>query len=169
MKMPNLPSRYQAGTSNRSSDGHAAANGPAATALSTVFRMACAFGCSANGGSGWASDADGNEEERYGEEGGTTETDNGLMALDGNGAKGTDFALSRRISTRPTGVSGWQSGQLRQLQILPSMSHRSSQLCPSRQRNTWPLMSRQFRSIPAIAFMSSSVSGSVTAACRFAR
>jgi len=57
----------------------------------------------------------------------------------------------------------------RQSTIRPSMSHRSSQPCPSRHRNTWPLMSRQLRSIPSIAFMSSSVSGSATAARRFAR
>ena len=42
-KMPNLPSRYHAGASWRSSEGQSAANGPAATAVSTVFRMACAF------------------------------------------------------------------------------------------------------------------------------
>ncbi len=101
MKMPNFPSRYQAGTSNRSSDGHAAANGPAATAWSTVSRMACAFGSSANGGSGWANDPTArrsNATARRGDNG------NGLTALDGNGkgngAKGTDDALSRRIDGR---------------------------------------------------------------------
>ena len=87
MKMPNLPSRYQAGTSNRSSDGHAAANGPAATASSTVFRMACAFGSSALKGRGsWADELAATR--RSGTARREGRRNNGLMALDGHGAKG---------------------------------------------------------------------------------
>ena len=53
--------------------------------------------------------------------------------------------------------------------ISPSISHRSSHVCPSFHKKTCPLIRRQFLSIWAIAAISSSVSGSVTAARRFAR
>ena len=52
--------------------------------------------------------------------------------------------------------------------MVPSRSHRSSQRWPAFQRNTWPLISRQSRSMPAIAAMSASSSGSPTAARRLA-
>jgi hypothetical protein len=53
--------------------------------------------------------------------------------------------------------------------IRPSGSQRSSHDCPSRQRNTWPLMSRHPRSMPASAVMSSALSVGATAARRFER
>ncbi len=43
--------------------------------------------------------------------------------------------------------------------ISPLGSHRSSQVWPSFHRKTWPLISRQFRSIAAISRISCSVSG----------
>ena len=53
--------------------------------------------------------------------------------------------------------------------ILPSTSHKSSHDCSSRQRKTCPLIRRQSRSMRAMAAMSSSPSGGITAARRFAR
>ena len=45
MKMPNLPSSYQAGTVKCSSDFQFGANGPFATAVSTRFRIAAVGVC----------------------------------------------------------------------------------------------------------------------------
>ncbi len=53
--------------------------------------------------------------------------------------------------------------------ISPVGSQRSSQFWPSFHRNTCPLISRQFRSIAAIALMSCSVSGASVTALRASR
>src|ERR1700722_6203659 len=53
--------------------------------------------------------------------------------------------------------------------ISPFRSQRASQVWPSFQRNTWPLIKRQLRSTAAIERISSSVSGSDTTASRLAR
>src|SRR5271165_6757637 len=53
--------------------------------------------------------------------------------------------------------------------ISPVGSQRSSQLWPSFHRNTWPLISRQFRSIAAISRMSCSDSGVSVTALRLAK
>lgn len=48
--------------------------------------------------------------------------------------------------------------------IWPSVSQRASQVWASFHRKTWPLISRLFLSMPAMAAISSSVSGSATTA-----
>ena len=52
--------------------------------------------------------------------------------------------------------------------MVPSRSQRSSHRWPAFHRKTWPLISRQLRSMAAIAAMSASVSGSPAAASRLA-
>src|SRR5664279_1517090 len=50
--------------------------------------------------------------------------------------------------------------------ISPFMSQRSCHDCPSFHRNTWPLISRQLRSMVPMASISSSVNGSLTTPSR---
>ena len=53
--------------------------------------------------------------------------------------------------------------------ISPFISQRSSHDWPSFHRNTWPLISRQFRSMAPMASISSSVNGSLTTPSRLLR
>jgi len=63
----------------------------------------------------------------------------------------------------------WPHDELHGGVISPPGSHRSSQPWPSFHRKTCPLMRRQFLSMPAISFISASVSGSLTVHRRFER
>src|SRR5579884_1171971 len=75
--------------------------------------------------------------------------------------------LGDRNFAQNSGAVAWQIGA-GHCAISPFRSHRSSQLWLSFQRNTCPLIRRQFLSMAAIARISSSVSGAETVACRLA-
>src|SRR5215471_9143279 len=74
------------------------------------------------------------------------------------------FAVAGRGHGNFLQLDGAVAGQVRASHCLitPSRSQRSSQLCPAFHKNTWPLMRRQFRSTPAMARISSAVSGAPT-------